>query len=75
MENLHKDLGQKILPFVQPWLAAGENPVLVLTETLSGVMKVSRESVPLIRAIVDAALWMSGWKKPGTTLSLFLMMP
>jgi AcrR family transcriptional regulator len=68
MENLHKDLGQKILSFVQPWLAVEENPVLELAETLSGVVKVCHESGPLIRAIVEAAPWMSGWKMTGTTL-------
>jgi hypothetical protein len=54
MENLLKDLGQKILSFVPPLLAPEKNPVLELAETQSGVMKVCYESGPLIRAIVEA---------------------
>jgi hypothetical protein len=56
-------------------LAAGKKPVLVLTETLSGVMKVSHESGPRIRAIVDAIPMGERLEKAWNDLVIVSMMP
>ena len=55
MEDLLSDLQQEILAVAQPWLTAGDDPVLQLAKALSGLVKVCYRRGPIVRAVVDAA--------------------
>lgn len=55
IETLLHDLQGEILTVAEPWFHGEGDPVLLLEESLSGLVKVCHRRGPLIRAVVDAA--------------------
>lgn len=55
MENLLQELEQDFQAAAGPWFATEDDPVSHLVESLAGVVKVSYQRGPLIRAVVEAA--------------------
>jgi AcrR family transcriptional regulator len=55
MESLLHDLEQDFQDAAGPWFATEEDPVAHLACSLAGVVKVSYQRGPLIRAVVEAA--------------------
>ena len=55
METLLKMFGEEIFVAVEPWLAGVGDPVTLIRETLAGLVEVSYQRGPFLRAITDAA--------------------
>jgi AcrR family transcriptional regulator len=55
METLLKMFGEEIFVAVEPWLAGVGDPVALIRETLAGLVEVSYQRGPFLRAITDAA--------------------
>ena len=55
METLLTMLQEEIFTAVQPWLAGVGDPIALMQETLAGLVDVSYQRGPFLRAITDAA--------------------
>jgi AcrR family transcriptional regulator len=55
METLLTMLQEEIFTAVQPWLAGVGDPIALMQETLAGLVDVSYQQGPFLRAITDAA--------------------
>ena len=55
MENLLQELEQDFQAAAGPWFVTEDDPVSHLVESLAGVVKVSYQQGPLMRAVVEAA--------------------
>ncbi len=55
METLLKDVGGEILAVSMPWLEGDGDPVPLLMENLSGLVKVTYQRGPILRAVAEAA--------------------
>ena len=55
METLLHDLQGEILGVAEPWFQGDADPVALLEESLSGLVKVCHKRGPIIRAVAEAA--------------------
>jgi AcrR family transcriptional regulator len=55
MENLLTMLGEEIFRAADPWIAGTGDPIALIQETLAGLVDVSHQRGPFLRAITDAA--------------------
>jgi AcrR family transcriptional regulator len=55
METLLADLGEEILQFIQPWLEGAGDPVDLLHQSLTDLVRICHRQGPFLQAISDAA--------------------
>ena len=66
MEALLRSLEEDIFEVASPWLEGEGDPVTLLEETMSGLVKVCYKRGPILRPLPTLLRWMSDWKKHGT---------